>query len=54
MTAPATPPPVHMASTLHWFLIDLMARGYSLQTAETALRDAVTMQAAALRSTGIP
>lgn len=56
MTAPIRPTPeptVAMAAALHWFLLQLVAQGHALDTAEAALADGVATQARALRATGL-
>ena len=60
MTAPlrhveisAPPAPAHMAATLSWFLVQLVAQGHSLTAARDALAEGVTTQARALRDAGV-
>ena len=48
-----TPASIRMAATLNWFLIDLVARGLPLDTAEATLRDGIRTQARALRDAGV-
>jgi hypothetical protein len=51
---PVPPAPVHMAATLHWFLIQIVAQGHTLAAASAALKDGIDTQARALADAGLP
>ena len=55
IAAPVTPPgrQANILRTLNWLLIDLVAKGLTVDAAETALTDALKAQACDLRRAGI-